>query len=113
MVLPGTSLDRFHVMQKMNKPIDEVRAAEMKQLKADGYEPVLKHSRWRLLKRRENLTEKQPVNPPNCSSTTCSRFAAICCARTFSSSGSMSAQAGRPASSTRGVRERCVPNSNR
>jgi transposase len=54
-------LDRFHVMQKMNKAIDEVRAAEAKRLKADGYEPVLKHSRWCLLKRRENLTAKQAV----------------------------------------------------
>jgi transposase len=31
-------LDRFHVMQKMNRAIDKVRAAEVKQLKADGYE---------------------------------------------------------------------------
>ena len=54
-------LDRFHIMQKMNKAIDEVRAAEVKRLKADGYEPVLKHSRWCLLKKRENLTEKQTV----------------------------------------------------
>jgi len=54
-------LDRFHIMQKMNKAIDEVRAAEAKQLVRDGYEPVLKHSRWCLLKRRENLTEKQAV----------------------------------------------------
>jgi transposase len=54
-------LDRFHIMQKMNQAIDEVRAAEVKQLKADGYEPVLKHSRWCLLKRPENLTEKETV----------------------------------------------------
>jgi transposase len=54
-------LDRFHIMQKMNKAIDEVRAAEARQMKADGYEPVLKHSRWCLLKRRENLTEKETV----------------------------------------------------
>ena len=54
-------LDRFHVMQKMNKAIDEVRAAEAKQLQADGYEPVLKRARWCLLKRRENLTDKQTV----------------------------------------------------
>ena len=39
-------LDRFHIVQKMNKAIDEVRAGEAKQMKADGYEPVLKHSRW-------------------------------------------------------------------
>lgn len=54
-------LDRFHVMQKMNQAIDEVRAAEAKQLQADGYEPVLKRARWCLLKRRENLTDKQTV----------------------------------------------------
>lgn len=54
-------LDRFHIMQKMNKAIDEVRAGEARQMKADGYEPLLKHSRWCLLKRRENLTEKQAV----------------------------------------------------
>ena len=50
-------LDRFHIMAKMNKAIDEVRAAEAKRLKHDGYEPVLKHSRWCLLKRPENLTD--------------------------------------------------------
>jgi transposase len=54
-------LDRFHIMQKMNKAIDEVRAGEARQMKADGYEPILKHSRWCLLKRSENLTEKQTV----------------------------------------------------
>jgi transposase len=54
-------LDRFHVMAKMNKAIDEVRAAEAKRLERAGYEPVLKHSRWCLLKRKENFTEKQAV----------------------------------------------------
>jgi transposase len=54
-------LDRFHIMAKMNKAIDDVRAAEAKRLQRDGYEPVLKHSRWCLLKREENLTEKQAV----------------------------------------------------
>ena len=52
-------LDRYHVMARMNKAIDEVRAGEARQLKADGHEPVLKHSRWVLLKRPENLTENQ------------------------------------------------------
>jgi transposase len=54
-------LDRFHIMAKMNKALDEVRAAEAKRLKRDGYEHILKHSRWCLLKRRENLTDKQTV----------------------------------------------------
>jgi len=54
-------LDRFHIMKKMNGAIDEVRRGETRQLAQDGYEPVLKHSRWCLLKRPENLTEKQTV----------------------------------------------------
>lgn len=52
-------LDRFHIMAHMNKAIDEVRAQEARALKAQGYEPVLTHTRWLLLKRPENLTEKQ------------------------------------------------------
>ena len=52
-------LDRFHIVAKLNKAIDEVRAAEAKQLAAQGYEPVLKHSRWCFLKRVANLTRKQ------------------------------------------------------
>jgi transposase len=54
-------LDRYHIMAKMNRAIDEVRAAEARQLKQDGYEPILKHSRWCLLKRPENMTTKQTV----------------------------------------------------
>ena len=54
-------LDRFHIVAKLNKAIDEVRASEHRQMQADGYEPVLKKSRWCLLKRKENLTEKQEV----------------------------------------------------
>lgn len=52
-------LDRYHIVAKMNKALDEVRAAEAKELKAKGYEPLLKKTRWCLLKRPENLTEKQ------------------------------------------------------
>ena len=54
-------LDRFHIMKKMNEAIDKVRRAEVKQLRQDGHEPVLTHSRWCLLKREENLTERQAV----------------------------------------------------
>jgi len=45
----------------MNKAIDEVRAGEARQLVRDGYEPVLKKSRWCLLKRKENLTDHQRI----------------------------------------------------
>jgi transposase len=54
-------LDRFHIMKKMNEAIDEVRRDEAARLKRDGYEPVLKHSRWCLLKRPENRTDKETV----------------------------------------------------
>lgn len=52
-------LDRFHIVAKLNKALDEVRAGEARRLVRDGYEPVLKKSRWCLLKRPENLTETQ------------------------------------------------------
>jgi transposase len=54
-------LDRFHVMQMLGRALDKVRAAEVKQLKADGYEPALKGSHWVLLKRPDNLTDKQAI----------------------------------------------------
>jgi transposase len=54
-------LDRFHIMKQFGKALDEIRAEESKRLKRDGYEPVLKKSRWCLLKRPENLTDKQTV----------------------------------------------------
>ena len=54
-------LDRFHVVAKLNLAIDEVRAGEARQLVKDGYEPVLKKSRWCLLKRPGNLTDSQRI----------------------------------------------------
>jgi len=52
-------LDRYHVVARLNKAIDEVRAEEAKRMKREGYDPVLKKSRWCLLKRPENLTDNQ------------------------------------------------------
>jgi transposase len=54
-------LDRFHVVAKLNVAIDEIRSGEARQLIKDGYEPVLKKSRWCLLKRPQNLTDNQRV----------------------------------------------------
>jgi len=54
-------LDRFHIMSKVGKAIDKVRAQEVKKIKARGETPVLTHSRWCFLKRPENLTDKQAV----------------------------------------------------
>ena len=52
-------LDRFHIVSMMNKAIDKVRAEEYREMINEGREPILKKSRWCLLKRKENLTEKQ------------------------------------------------------
>ncbi|MCK4620591.1 MAG: ISL3 family transposase [Desulfuromonadales bacterium] len=52
-------LDRFHIMRKFNEAIDEIRRGEVKQFKANGQENILERKRWLLLKRPENLSEKQ------------------------------------------------------
>lgn len=55
-------LDRFHIMAHFGAALDDVRAQEARQLRADGYEPVLGKTRWLLLKRPGNLTDKQAVS---------------------------------------------------
>ena len=54
-------LDRFHIVARLNKALDEVRAEEHRRMKRDGYEPLLTKARWLLLKRPEHLTEKQEM----------------------------------------------------
>ncbi len=55
-------LDRFHIVKKLNEAVDLVRREESKQLKANGYEPVLKNSLYCFLKNKENLSAKQEEN---------------------------------------------------
>ena len=52
-------LDRFHIVAKMNAALDDVRAAESRKMASEGHEPLLKKSRWCVLKRKKNLTPKQ------------------------------------------------------
>jgi len=52
-------LDRFHIMANMGKALDDVRREEAHRLRAEGREPVLKKSRWCILKRVTNLTKTQ------------------------------------------------------
>lgn len=52
-------LDRFHIMRKFNEAIDEIRRGEANMFKAAKQENVLEKGRWLLLKRPENLSEKQ------------------------------------------------------
>jgi hypothetical protein len=43
----------------MNKALDEIRAGESRRIATEGGVPVLKKSRWLLLKREENLKTEQ------------------------------------------------------
>jgi transposase len=52
-------LDRFHIVAKMNEALDDVRAAESRKMAQDGHQPLLKKSRWCILKRKANLTSQQ------------------------------------------------------
>jgi transposase len=52
-------LDRFHIVAKMNDALDDVRASEARKMLAAGQEPLLKKTRWCLLKRQHNLTGQQ------------------------------------------------------
>ena len=52
-------LDRFHIVAKMNDALDDVRAAEARRMSQAGHEPILKKSRWFLLKRKDNLSTQQ------------------------------------------------------
>ena len=61
-------LDRFHIVAKMNLALDEVRATETRRLAQAGYLPVLRKSRWCVLKRQENLTISRFASA-NCSAT--------------------------------------------
>lgn len=58
--LPGALhiLDRYHLVANLNQALDQVRADEARQLKAEGWH-VLKHTRWLLLRRRKRLSGKQ------------------------------------------------------
>jgi len=51
--------DKALIEAATERAIDEVRSAEARCMIQDGYEPVLKKSRWCLLKHRANLTDTQ------------------------------------------------------
>jgi transposase len=57
-------LDRFHIMAHFSKALDQIRADEVRALRARGETPWLTKSRWLLLTRWENL---DPVHFPRLS----------------------------------------------
>src|SRR5437763_225315 len=56
---PAALIDSAAHVAKMNKTLDEVRAGESRRIASEGGVPVLKKSRWLLLKREENLKTEQ------------------------------------------------------
>jgi len=52
-------LDPFHIVANMNKALDHVRAEEASRMKREGRAPVLKKSRWLLLRHSGNLGADQ------------------------------------------------------
>jgi transposase len=52
-------LDRFHVVQLLNKAVDTVRKVEARALRAKGTPVTLTKTRWLLLKNRKNLKGSQ------------------------------------------------------
>jgi transposase len=51
-------LDRFHIVARMNKALDEIRAQEQRQMKQDGYEPILTKAWGALLSPRRMTSVK-------------------------------------------------------
>jgi len=52
-------LDRFHIVSNLNKALSEIRAGEARKMKAEGYQEVLKNTKYCFAKNPENLTDKQ------------------------------------------------------
>ena len=102
-------LDRFHIVAKMNKALDEVRADETRRIKSDGRDPVLKKSRWLLLKRSENLKDEQHFRLRDLLRYNLKTVRAYLLRKPFSSSGITIRPPGPASSSTTGADRLCAP----
>ena len=92
-------------MKQLGKAIDDIRAGEARRLRQDGYEPVLKHSRWCLLKRPENLTDRADRQARRIAPVqSAKRCGLTCIAKTSNASGSTNRPPGPAGSSTNGAR---------
>ena len=106
-------LDRFQVVAKMNRAIDEVRSAEARRMTQDGYEPLLKKSRWCLLKPARISPTPSVSNCAICCATICRACGPIYSRRISSSSGTSTRPPGRAGSLISGTPRSCARGSNR
>ena len=102
-------LDRFHIVAKMNKALDEVRAGESRRIASEGREPVLKKSRWLLLKREENLKTEQRFRLRDLLRYNLKTVRAYLLKEAFQSSGTTTRPPGPASSSMSGAARRCAP----
>jgi transposase len=59
-------LDRFHIVQHLNRALDKIRADEIRQMKQKGLDAeVLKNTKYCFLKNEANLTDKQQTKLKN------------------------------------------------
>jgi transposase len=96
-------LDRFHIVAKMNKALDEVRAGESRRMASEGRVPVLKKSRWLLLKREQNLKTEQLFRLRDLLRYNLKTVRAYLLRKPFSNSGITAPPHGLAGSSTIGV----------
>jgi transposase len=106
-------LDRFHIVAKMNKALDEIRAEETRRMKREGRDPVLRKSRWLLLKRSENLGDEQHLRLRDLLRYNLKTVRAYLLKEAFQQlSGSTTLPPGPASSWTNGVARPCGPASN-
>ena len=103
----------FHIMSHFSQAIDEVRPAEARKLAAEGRAPVLKHSRWLLLKRPENLTDGQAERLAELVRRNLRTVRAYLLKEDFQRCGATCRRTGRGGFSTAGALGRCARGSNR
>ena len=101
-------LDRFHIVAKMNKALDEVRAAEAREMARDGHEPLLKKTRWCVLKRKHNLTPQQQFRLRDLLRYNLRTVAPISSRRISSSCGNTNRRPGPACSWTSGAPKPCA-----
>ena len=102
-------LDRFHIVAKMNKALDEVRAERSRRMSSEGRKPVLRKSRWLLLKREENLAMSSDSACAISSAITSKPSALIFSRKPFNSSGITARPPGPASSWMNGAARPCVP----
>jgi transposase len=88
-------LDRFHIMRNTNMALDEVRRAEVAQLRRDGYEPILTKAGGTCSSGRRTSWSIRRSGSRRSRSTTSRASELICSARSSSGSGSIRARRGQ------------------